>query len=69
MARLRDILAEHLVRARQVRGWNQEELADRSGLSLRFIGKIERRQVAASIDTIEQIAKALRESPDALLRK
>jgi transcriptional regulator with XRE-family HTH domain len=38
----------------------QEELAERSGLSYKFIGEIERGQANPTIDTMWQLAKALR---------
>ncbi|MCI1141458.1 helix-turn-helix transcriptional regulator [Sphingomonas sp. WKB10] len=37
----------------------QEELADRAGLSARYIGAIERADVSASVTVLGQIADAL----------
>jgi transcriptional regulator with XRE-family HTH domain len=56
---LRRILARNLKRLRTERGLSQEELADRAGLNRNYIGMIERRENAATVDTLEALAKAL----------
>lgn len=47
----------------------QEELAERSGLSARYIGAIERADVSASVTVLGRIADALGMEPEALIRK
>lgn len=42
MADLKDIVAINVRRLRNERGWIQEDLADRVGLSARYVGQIER---------------------------
>lgn len=43
---------------RQQRGWTQEALGERAGLSYKFIGEIERGVGNPTIDSIDQIARA-----------
>jgi len=53
---LRSVLAENVRRARDVRGWSQEHLAERAGLTQVYISQIETSKTAASVDTIEKLA-------------
>ena len=41
------------------RGWTQEDLADRVGLSARYVGQIERAQASMTITVLGRIANAL----------
>ncbi|RIA46258.1 DNA-binding XRE family transcriptional regulator [Hephaestia caeni] len=56
---LREIMARNLRRLRHEEKLTQEDLADRAGLSSRYIGAIERADVSASIDVVGRIAKAI----------
>lgn len=56
---LRRILARNLKRLRRERGLTQEELADSAGLNRNYVGMIERQENAATVDTLEALAKAL----------
>jgi len=56
---LRRILARNLKRLRRERGLTQEELADLAGLNRNYVGMIERQENAATVDTLEALAKAL----------
>ena len=47
----------------------QEELAERAGLSARYVGAIERGDVSASVTVLGQIAEALGAEPGDLLRR
>ena len=47
----------------------QEELAERAGLSARYVGAIERGDVSASVTVLGQIAEALGIEPGELLRR
>lgn len=64
---LKEIMAINLRRIRHEKHLTQEELADRSGLSARYIGAIERADVAASVTVLGQIAVALEVTPGELL--
>jgi len=51
---------------RRVR-FGRGELADRAGLSSRYLGSIERGAVSASVTVLGQLAKALRVNPCELI--
>lgn len=51
---------------RKAKGWTQDQLAERVGVTIETIGKVERGAVPPSFDTAERIAKALGISPLAL---
>ena len=59
MAELKDVVARNLLRLRQAKGWTQEELADRVGLSVRYVGQVERGQASMSVTVLGQFADAL----------
>lgn len=65
---LRAILARNIRHARTQRDWSQEYLAERSGLTQVFISKLETSKAAATVDTLEKLARAFGEPADALLR-
>jgi len=65
---LRNLLALNLRRQRQQRGWTQEELADRVGLSARYIGQVERAQASASVTVLGRLAGALEIDPAELIK-
>ena len=64
---LRRIVARNLKQLRQERGLTQEELADLAGLNRNYVGMIERQENAATVDTLEDLAKALQVEPVRLL--
>lgn len=66
---LKEIMARNLRRVRHDRKLTQEELADRAGLSMRYVGAIERGEVSASVTVLGQIADALEIEPGELLKK
>ena len=53
---------------REERGYSQEELAERAGLSARYIGAIERADVSASVTVLGQVAEALEAEAAELVR-
>jgi transcriptional regulator with XRE-family HTH domain len=57
---LKEAMAINVRRARQANGLTQEELADRAGLSVRYVGSIERAAVSASVTILGRLAQALR---------
>ena len=52
-------LADNIIRLRRLRGWSQEELADRAGISVSRLRDIEHGYANASIDVLESVAVAL----------
>ena len=65
---LKEIMARNLRRTRHDKKLTQEELADRAGLSLRYVGSIERGDVSASVTVLGRIAEALGVEPAELLK-
>lgn len=65
---LKEVMAVNLRRMRHDRDMTQEELADRAGLSARYIGAIERADVSASVTVLGQIADALGVAAGELLK-
>jgi transcriptional regulator with XRE-family HTH domain len=66
---LRRILARNLKRLRKERGLSQEELADLAGLNRNYVGMIERQENAATVDTLEALAKSLQVDPIRLIEQ
>jgi len=66
---LKEIMAMNLRRKRHDQQMTQEELAERAGLSTRYVGAIERGDVSASVTVLGQIAEALGVEPGDLLRR
>lgn len=64
---LKRALAINLRRERQAQGLTQEDLADRAGLSARYLGSIERGAVSASITVIGDLSTALKIDPCRLI--
>ncbi|MCA1537726.1 helix-turn-helix transcriptional regulator [Bradyrhizobium sp. NBAIM03] len=56
---LKEVMAVNLRRIRHVKKMTQEELADGAGLSVRYVGAIERADVSASVTVLGRIAEAL----------
>ena len=52
---------------RKLRGWTQEEFADRVGMSSRYIGSVERGQAVASVTVLGRLADALEVGPCELI--
>lgn len=66
---LKDVLAANLRRLRHTKQLTQEELAETSGLSARYIGAIERANVSASVTVLGRIADALEIDAADLIRR
>jgi len=66
---LKEVMARNLRRIRHDQKLTQEDLADRAGLSMRYVGAIERGDVSASVTVLGQIADALEIEPGELLKK
>ena len=56
---LKEVMAVNLRRLRHAKKMTQEELAERAGLSARYVGGIERADVSASVTVLGRIADAL----------
>lgn len=65
---LKEIMAINIRRLRYDKKLTQEELADRSGLSARYVGSIERGAVSASVSILGKVAAALDVDPCDLIR-
>ena len=65
---LKEVMAVNLRRLRHAKGMTQEELAERSGLSARYVGGIERADVSASVTVLGRIADALEVEAPELVR-
>lgn len=66
---LKEDMAANLRRLRQRLEQTQEELADRAGLSVRYVGAIERAEVSASVTVLGRIADALGVEPSELVKR
>lgn len=65
---LQDALATNVRRLRHARKLTQEELADRAGISSRYVGSIERGAVSASLTVLGRLAAALGVDAHELIR-
>jgi transcriptional regulator with XRE-family HTH domain len=65
---LKRAMAVNVRRERNARKLTQEELADRAGLSARYLGSIERGAVSASVTVLGRLAHAFRIDPCELIR-
>ena len=66
---LKEIMAVNMRRLRHDLNVTQEELAARAGLSMRYVGSIERARVSASVSVLGRIATALDVDPCQLIIK
>ena len=66
---LKEVMALNLRRLRHAKGLTQESLAERVGLTSRYIGAIERADVSASVTVLGQVAEALEVEPAELIRR
>ena len=65
---LKHVLATNLRRIRHERDLTQEDVADLTGLSSRYVGSIERARVSASVTVLGKLAEALNVDPSFLIR-
>ncbi|MGO4623840.1 helix-turn-helix domain-containing protein [Ensifer sp. 2YAB10] len=66
---LKEVMAVNLRRVRHGKKLTQEELAHRTGLSVRHIGDIERAKTSATVTVLGQISEVLGVDPSELLAK
>jgi transcriptional regulator with XRE-family HTH domain len=69
MADLKEIMAINVRRLRHDRGWTQEDLADRVGMSARYVGQIERAQASMTVTVLGRIANALKVDAGELVKR
>jgi transcriptional regulator with XRE-family HTH domain len=69
MADLKEIVAINVRRLRYNRGWTQEDLADRVGLSARYVGQVERAQASMTVTVLGRLATALKVDAGELLKR
>ncbi|MDE6969931.1 MAG: helix-turn-helix domain-containing protein [Eubacterium sp.] len=60
-------MGKRIRQIRKAKGWSQEQLAGRCGISLNFVGHIERGTRKMSIDTFVSLCRELEADADALL--
>ncbi len=65
---LKDVLSTNLRLMRNETGRTQEEMAHLLGISLRYLGSIERGRVSPSVTLLGRFADTLAVSPCALLK-
>lgn len=65
---LKEVMATNMRRLRYDKKLTQEELAARAGLSMRYVGSIERGAVSASVSVLGKLANALGVDPCDLIR-
>lgn len=64
---LKEVLAKNLRQIRHERNLTQEDVAGMTGLSLRYIGSIERARVSATVSVLGKLAAALDVDPCRLI--
>ena len=60
-------MGERIRRIRKAKGWSQETLAKKCGISMNFLGKVERGDRKMSLDTFVRLCIVLETDADALL--
>ena len=66
---LKEVVAINLRRLRHANKMTQEDLAERTGLSVRYVGAIERADVSASITVLGRLADGLNVDAADLVRR
>ena len=56
---LRDRIGLRVVTLRKMRGWSQQEMANRAGLQRTHVGRIETGRYAVTLETLQAIAEAI----------
>ncbi|AQS65452.1 MULTISPECIES: helix-turn-helix domain-containing protein [Rhizobium/Agrobacterium group] len=66
---LKEVMAINMRRIRHGKQLTQEEVAHRTGLSVRHVGAIERAEMSATVTVLGQIAEALGVEPAVLVTR
>jgi transcriptional regulator with XRE-family HTH domain len=69
MTNIRAVLAANLKKYRQVRGWSQAKLAEKTGTSTQYIGMLEIQGKFPSSEMVQKLANALSIDPTELFLK
>jgi XRE family transcriptional regulator, regulator of sulfur utilization len=56
---INEVVGTQVRHLRKTQGMTQEELAEKSGLSVDYIGKIERGTTSPTVESMEQVARGL----------
>lgn len=59
MPKLLDIIGKNLRNERKIVGLSQQALAEKAGISYKYLGEIERGQVSLSVEILMKISEAL----------
>jgi transcriptional regulator with XRE-family HTH domain len=65
---IRAIFSTNLKRLRAERNLSQESLANAAGIERAYLGLMERKVSAPTIDMLERLAKVLKVTPDELIK-
>ena len=57
--KLRHIIGERIKNKRKEKGWTQEQLAEKTGMHPTYVGKMERGDKSATLDSLEKVVNAL----------
>lgn len=68
MPGIRAAFSRRLRELRTTRGWSQEVLGARGGLTGKFVGEVERGEKSVSLDMLAHLARALRVPFTAMLQ-
>jgi transcriptional regulator with XRE-family HTH domain len=68
VSKIRKTLARNVRHYRKLQNLSQETLGFKCGMSNVYVSRIESGDFAVSIDTLARIAKALKTTPDVLLK-
>lgn len=66
---LNEVVAANLRRIRHARKMTQEDLADKAGVSARYLGSAERAAASVTITVLGKLADALEVEPGALVER
>jgi transcriptional regulator with XRE-family HTH domain len=69
MLNIREVFASNLKKYRQVRGWSQAKLAEKTGTSTHYIGMLETKYKFPSSEMIHKLATAMCIEPTELFLK
>lgn len=59
----RKLLGQRIKELRQVRGWSQEELAERMGSGAKYVSSLERGQENPTLEMLINVARTLKVEP------